>query len=258
MALCGSITRSGLTAYDWTGNGNAGTFNNAVASNVWVNSVGQTAFQFTGASSNYVKVPYSISLNNTNVFSEVVWFLSTVASGCLTSWNGAATTKYQLSIGASMPSSGGTSAKLSAQIYSSGGTHLTTITSAASVNDSNWHCGIITMSGSTLSLYLDGLQVATSATQGGSITTDTNDALTLGVNSASGIPMSANLNYFTGFMDDVRIYNRVLTTDEIWTLSQARAIAFTPSYAGGYSPQGIKTILRSQILRSSILKRSIT
>jgi hypothetical protein len=69
-----------------------------------------------------------------------------------------------------------------------------------------WTDVAFTYDGATLRLYINGTQVASRAA-GGAIQT-TNNPLWIGGNSPYG-------EYFTGLIDEVRIYNRALTQTEI-------------------------------------------
>jgi hypothetical protein len=95
------------------------------------------------------------------------------------------------------------------ELRNDAGTNPYPTPSASISNGSAWHflAGVRKTSAPYLELYVDGVSVGTSDTNAsGAITTD--DSL-VGVNRAS---LS---NYFSGSMDDVRIYNRALSADEI-------------------------------------------
>jgi predicted GH43/DUF377 family glycosyl hydrolase len=81
-------------------------------------------------------------------------------------------------------------------------------TSPTSYNDGNWHYAVATYSGSTLRLYIDGNQVASMTTSASPDKAGT-QPLRVGANSLS-------LNgFFTGNVDEVRVWNRVLSASEI-------------------------------------------
>ncbi len=91
---------------------------------------------------------------------------------------------------------------------------IQTITSAATVNDNAWHHAALTSNGLIQTLYLDGevagMQVA---------------PVTMlvyawcGQGRVTGWPYTTGTQmFFTGLVDDIRLYNRVLTTAEIWKL----------------------------------------
>ena len=80
------------------------------------------------------------------------------------------------------------------------------VSAAASLAIGTWTHLAATFDGSTLRLYVNGMQVSQLAVSG-SIATS-NGALRIGGNSIWG-------EYFSGLIDEVRIYNRALTAGEI-------------------------------------------
>ena len=84
--------------------------------------------------------------------------------------------------------------------------------SSTNTHDGAWHHSVGTVSASTASLYLDGVLVASSDASGsGTLTLD--DDVFIGArggNSRDG--------YFDGIIDDVRIYTRALTSNEVMTV----------------------------------------
>ena len=77
------------------------------------------------------------------------------------------------------------------------------------MSDNNWHFSVITYSGSEIRIYIDGLldtvQVKSLQTNG---TTLRIGERVLGLGG----------EYYYGFIDDIRIYNRVLSDAEIQVL----------------------------------------
>jgi len=92
---------------------------------------------------------------------------------------------------------------------------IQTMTSAATVTSSTtWHHAALTSNGLVQTLYLDGevagLQVAPVSLLGYAWS---------GQGKATGWPsISGAPAYFTGQVDDIRLYNRVLPSSEIWKL----------------------------------------
>ena len=96
-------------------------------------------------------------------------------------------------------------------------------TSTASINDGNWHHVAVTTSGSGTTLFIDGVALTGGAVDYTS-TTDTTaffddvsnpSSITIGAYSSGGIG-----GEFSGLIDDVRIYDRALTTldiDQLYT-----------------------------------------
>ena len=85
------------------------------------------------------------------------------------------------------------------------------VTSANTYNDGQWHYSVVTYGGSTVILYLDGVQVGTKATSGASPETSGTKPVRDGANSRITPPG----NFSTGEVDEVRVWNDDLTTQQI-------------------------------------------
>ncbi len=89
------------------------------------------------------------------------------------------------------------------------------LTGATSVNDNVWHHLAFVRSGSTLSLYVDG-----SLNAGGTATTGPLAGGGSGYN--AGVDrwpdFGACTSFFTGYEDDLRLYNRALSASEIQSI----------------------------------------
>ncbi len=79
------------------------------------------------------------------------------------------------------------------------------------VVDGNWHHVVGVATGSTILIYVDGVSVPVTVDKnsGSWPNTDNTQPLTIGFNGDA---------YFAGLLDDVRIYNRVLSATEVWQL----------------------------------------
>ncbi|MDD4062226.1 MAG: LamG domain-containing protein [Candidatus Pacebacteria bacterium] len=82
-----------------------------------------------------------------------------------------------------------------------------TLTSPLTYNDGNWHNVVGVWNGTNKFLYIDGMQVATIAFSG---TMNNWGSANLYLGSLSGYAQ-----FFNGSIDDIRIYNRALTAEEI-------------------------------------------
>jgi hypothetical protein len=81
--------------------------------------------------------------------------------------------------------------------------------SANSYSDGQWHYAVVTYDGSAIRLYIDGSQVATKSTSGATPDNTGTQPLRIGANSLA-------LNqYFTGSIDEVRVWNRAVTSSEV-------------------------------------------
>ncbi|WP_405428450.1 LamG-like jellyroll fold domain-containing protein [Streptomyces erythrochromogenes] len=87
--------------------------------------------------------------------------------------------------------------------------------SPTTVTDNKWHHAVITAQGTTQTLYLDGIQVA----QATNVPVDhsTNKTTFIGAGFTQYWPASPGngVNYFTGQIDEVAVYPRTLTGDQI-------------------------------------------
>lgn len=89
--------------------------------------------------------------------------------------------------------------------------------SSTSVNDGRWHSfaaiittNSVTSGNNTCSIYIDGALDQGSATISGTSDGSSSSNLSIGSRAAG--------NFFSGSLDDLRVYNRRLTQEEIWTL----------------------------------------
>ncbi len=114
-----------------------------------------------------------------------------------------------------------TGGQLLCQIYqaNSGSTYLS-VSSLRMGNDNQWHHGVCTVSGTTISVYLDGKLEATSSTTTG--TRDISSAGTLNI----GKFINSTSNFFQGVIDSTRVYSRALTAAEILSNYNAGNVEF--------------------------------
>ena len=91
-----------------------------------------------------------------------------------------------------------------------GGAGSGSVTGGADINNSAWHYLVMTRSGTTLTLYVDGSSVGTPATVGSNAINNTTD-LYIGV--APG-----PIQYFAGLIDEVGLWSRALSSAEVLAL----------------------------------------
>jgi hypothetical protein len=93
-------------------------------------------------------------------------------------------------------------------------------TSPLSYSDGKWHYAVVTFDGTTVTLYLDGLPVATKLASG---TPDSGgeEPIRMGANS------DALANFFVGNVDEVRVWNAALTAQQV-----------TDAYNGKFDTKG--------------------
>jgi hypothetical protein len=194
VAAYGFEEGAGTTTADVSGNGNTGT----LAGATWTASgmYGGRALSFNGAA--HVTVPDSASLDLTTAMTIEAWVMPSVAPS---TWSSVVTKdvdSYYLMGGTSpngRPAFGATFGGIPYQI--------TFAPALLAVNQ--WTHLAATYDGTAVRLYVSGVEVATSP-RTGPITT-TNGVLTIGSNSYD--------EYFSGLIDEIRIYNRALTVGEI-------------------------------------------
>jgi len=206
---------SGNIAYDYSGNGNNGTLYNGTnicggidACPLWVDGKFGKALQFDGVD-DYVLIPHSSSLNldgYTNSYSIEFWVKAPVQSTTgfriMEKWNG---------VGGYPFSFQGNTNYFLFSIYD--GTNFPKVY-IYNTFDNSWHHYVAVVDQSThqLKIYKDGVLA--------NLTTNTVTSST-----ANTHPIRIGNNYngdrpFNGTIDEVRIYNRSLTDDEIKFLYQ--------------------------------------
>jgi hypothetical protein len=87
------------------------------------------------------------------------------------------------------------------------------LNSTGTIADTNWYHVVVTRSGTTVTFYIDGASSGT-ATLNGALSTSNNPVI-IGADYAG-----AAAAFFNGLIDDVRIYNRTLSSTEVKQLSQ--------------------------------------
>lgn len=93
-------------------------------------------------------------------------------------------------------------------VSTSGGVVRSPAPNAERVWDGAWHLATGTFDGSTVRLYLDGIEVGSGTPDSGNIDYSSTEPLIFGDYVGGGLP-------FSGGIDDVQIYNRALTAEEI-------------------------------------------
>jgi hypothetical protein len=189
-------------AQDSSGSGNHGT---ATSVSYVTGKVGSQAAQFNGTSS-YVSIPRSV----TDDFTVAMWVktIDTAGSAGAQWWNGKGLVDGEVGGGADW----GTAivnGKFVIGIGSGGGD--TTIASSVNINDGTWHHVAATRNhtNGAVAVYVDGTLRGTGTGATGSRTFP--PSLRIG-------SLQTGNNFLNGTLDDVRLYDRILTAGEIATL----------------------------------------
>lgn len=204
---------SGVTAYDSSASANNGTLTNGPVASL--GRIGQ-ALKFDG-SDDYVYLPTNFGLNLSSGVKETVslWFKTTSTAGPVI-FNQNDNTSIPLTPTSFIPVLAvQTDGKLRGEFWTGSNGQ---ITSTGSVNDGVWHHAVMVGDDSYQSLYLDGALVGSRAgtiNQSWWVNTVIGTGYNAGIRTGIG---TGGWNYLPGSVDDVRMYNRALSADEIKAL----------------------------------------
>lgn len=189
---------SGTVASDISGNQKPGTVSGAT----WTAGKDGNALQFDGTNDG-VYVGNGAAITGTGDFTLGAWVkvnagapLGTIIQQREPGGSGFIG-EYMLNVNAA-----GT---VNFMVYGSGGYQFD-LTTTTTVNNGQWHYIAAMRSGGTGSIYIDGVQAAT-----GSGTVQSLNALAVTI----GYDYRDSNKYFTGLIDDVRIYSRALSGSEV-------------------------------------------
>lgn len=227
---------AGAVAGDVSGNGNQATVSGAA----WTAGKYGPGLLFNGASS-LVTVADSTSLDLTNSLTIEAWIYPTASSG----WRTAVMKQAPSGLAYALYSHNGSNRPAAFMRLNNADVGLN---GSAAVALNTWTHLAMTFNGSTIRLYINGvLRGSRNASGGAPITAN---ALTIGGNTVWG-------EYFAGSIDEVRIYNRVLTVAEITTdmntplMPDGTAVTMTAP-ANGSSVSGTVTVSANATSASGI------
>jgi hypothetical protein len=207
---------SGPVAADSSGNGYTATLQNSPA---WISGViGTGALLFNGISQ-YVSLPKNqvTTLAGLNAATVSAW-VKTTSGGTVISSGGACINYGNYALGVS----GG--AAMVQFVNADLASGQLTVLSTNSVSDGRWHLITGVLNGASITLYVDGVISGTRNDFSGTIFNDGgNSPVDIGATAATGTCGGPAISYFKGSIDDVRIYNRPLSSDEILSLYHAAA-----------------------------------
>ncbi len=193
---------SGTTAYDRSGNGNNGTLTNGP-----VRAIGKLGqgLSFDAANSQYVALPATASVKGLSAASVSAWVYFTAAGGRIYY-------ESQVSDGATRFGMRQNSDGTAETTCRKDGDSSPNLVSAATYSLNAWHhvAAVCDTVSDNLILYVDGAQAAID-TAARDPFSSTNPANTIAI----GAYTASTPSYFTGTIDDVRIYNRALSPQEV-------------------------------------------
>jgi hypothetical protein len=209
------------TAYDYSGNGNNGTLYNFdwTATSGWTTGKVNKALVFDGVD-DWVEVPDSASLSPTNAVTVEAWIKSSVGKsnlGVIT--KGPYTLDYDYMLYLT-----GDGTNVSFYMKDSAGNY-DYVGGNFSWSDGVWHHYVGMFDGDWLYIYIDS-----------ALKFSKNTALTNIRNSTNPLLIGRGWgNFLNGIIDDVRIYNRALSADEIKALYRAVSRTRTKFGSGSYT-----------------------
>jgi hypothetical protein len=198
--------------FDRSGQGNRGAYWNATGTPPVIGKIGQ-GLSFDGVD-DYVDAGTGSSLDmGIGNFTLSVWFKTSFSqTGELVGKGGAGTggKRYLLALNDSDCSSA--VGMIKAEIDDNT-TKKFLCSTGSSFNDGQWHHVVMMKEGNNLRLYEDGkgLTASVDVTGYGNI----NSTRVFSIGSQYDEDASAQNNFFPGLLDDVRIYNRALSADEV-------------------------------------------
>ncbi|MEK7604750.1 MAG: LamG domain-containing protein [Patescibacteria group bacterium] len=113
----------------------------------------------------------------------------------------------------------------------------TAVTSDATYSTNRWYLVTMTYDGGALRLYVNGVLAKTTVAAGTIQYKDVNSSVYIGRNPASDTPVQ----YLSGSLDDVRVYNRTLTPAEIRLLYKQGAAAVGQSNTTSGTTSGLNS-----------------
>ncbi|HYI93670.1 MAG TPA: LamG-like jellyroll fold domain-containing protein [Bryobacteraceae bacterium] len=199
---------AGIIASDASGNANAGT----VLGTTWVAGKYGSSLRFNGTSA-LVRVPDSNSLDVTSAFTLEAWVYPTASN----SWRTVVMKEALSGLAYAIYSHNNSNRPAG---YVSIGNSDQAANGSAALALNTWSHVAMTYNGSTMRLYVNGVQRGSRAIAGA--VPVTSGGLSIGGNTVWG-------EYFAGSIDELRIYNRMLSVAEITTDMNTPISASGPS-----------------------------
>jgi len=200
---------AGDTATDRSGNSNDGTIKGAN----WAKGKFGSALEFDASKKAFVEVADSPTLNPEKEISYMAWFYSDAydnARGIISKYTGEGSQRsYNLRLHHNI--NGALSTEVSANGVFQLGVSTTDVHSEAVLKDGQWHHAAITFSGGEfLRMYIDGELANESDAAATDTPFDNNTPMRIGTDFND-----EDKRFFNGAIDEVAVFNRALTADEI-------------------------------------------
>ena len=217
-------------ANDESGNGNNGTVNGATLTTDR-NGTQYSAYSFNG-NDNFIKVPHNISFNFIDKYSIALYFRLVDYSPGPATPNSSGSTDPERTLISKPLNSGWADGSLNIKFtpddkyIKSGSLGIAVVSTKLVPTLDDWHNLIITYDGTKMKLFFDG-NIKDSILVSGNMVTSTQDLFF-----GKGFNSVGNnwYRWFKGKLDDIAIYNRALTQQEItalYTGSTQSALAYT-------------------------------
>ncbi len=195
------INWNALTIVDKSGSGINGTLTNMPTSTSQAIGKAGQALKFNGSSG---KIIMGNNLNLTNTMTFSAWVKLSTISGAQTIICKAESGAYSVEFNTA------SAGKFSWNPLINGGYRSVVADSNAVANV--WYYVVASYDGSTVKLFINGKQQASTVSISGSVTTTT-EPFTIGANPGAG--GTSFTNYLNGQIDDVRVYSRALSDAEV-------------------------------------------
>lgn len=198
----------GTTAVDRSGFNYSGTISAGASYSTDTYAGTGWSLSFNGTTG-YVEVPYNSNLAPTSAVTFGAWFKpnNLVANQRVLSKTEVG--GYQLSLNEGSGFCPG--AVLCALVYV-GGTYHSVTYPLSSFSTGRWYHSMASYDGETLKLYVDGKEVASNSTPSGAIAYASNNTLCIGAEPSVTCTAGA---YFSGLIDDPRVFAKGLTAKEV-------------------------------------------
>ncbi|MCT9112241.1 DNRLRE domain-containing protein [Streptomyces mirabilis] len=158
-----------------------------------------------------IQMPSSVLAGTTDLSVEM-WFRTSTASAVLMGFQNAPIGQTPTSWRPVLNIDG--SGKLRGEFYLSGVSGATPIVSAQTVTDDEWHHVVLSGAATTQTLYLDGVKVGS---LNGTIVNQSSDYAYIGggYGSSGWMGLASDTYYFKGNVDEVALYRKALTADQV-------------------------------------------